>query len=248
LSKDLFKGDARRPSAVEVVVETMNRLLRERKLKAGDLIPSEKVLSESLAISRGSIREAMKILSAFGVVDIRRGDGTYVGTSPNAKLLDPLLFRLLVSDPELAELVELRFMVEVGIAKLLIEHAGDADIKRLSDLCDEMEAALSGAGRNREILLGKDLEFHTAMAAITGNKLVTTFYNFVIELYAPTMHPDVEGVVALHRKIIDAVAARDFPRAVEAVQAHAEFWRRTNTGDLAATRVDPTGEMKRRLE
>ena len=78
----LFNEKRNSGSAVDYMLDSFRKLLITRKLKPGDLIPSEGALAESLGISRGSIREGMKILSAFGIVDIRRGDGTYISAQP----------------------------------------------------------------------------------------------------------------------------------------------------------------------
>ena len=67
---ELFKKD-KRESAVDIVVNNIKQLLIERKLKPGDRLPSELEISEGMGVSRGSVREAMKILTAFGLVDIR---------------------------------------------------------------------------------------------------------------------------------------------------------------------------------
>lgn len=69
---ELFKKD-KRESAVDIVVNNIKQLLIERKLKPGDRLPSELEISEGMGVSRGSVREAMKILTAFGLVDIRVG-------------------------------------------------------------------------------------------------------------------------------------------------------------------------------
>lgn len=74
---NLFEA-SKRESAVDLVVNSIKQLLMERTLKPGDKLPSELEISEELRVSRGSVREAMKILSAFGLVDIRVGNGTYV--------------------------------------------------------------------------------------------------------------------------------------------------------------------------
>ena len=78
---NLFEA-SKRESAVDLVVNSIKQLLMERTLKPGDKLPSELEISEELRVSRGSVREAMKILSAFGLVDIRVGNGTYVCETP----------------------------------------------------------------------------------------------------------------------------------------------------------------------
>lgn len=69
----LFKTN-KRESAVDIVVNNIKQLLVEQKLKPGDRLPNELEISEGLGVSRGSVREAMKILSAFGLVDVKVGN------------------------------------------------------------------------------------------------------------------------------------------------------------------------------
>ena len=88
---ELFRAN-KRESAVDLVVNNIKQLLIEKKLKPGDRLPSELEISEGMNVSRGSVREAMKILSAFGLVDIKIGNGTYVCETPGNSLMDSLLF------------------------------------------------------------------------------------------------------------------------------------------------------------
>ena len=226
MNKDLIGRRDPRPSTVDTVIETIKSLLIDKKLKPGDLIPSESELASQLSISRGSIREAMKILSAFGVVDIKRGDGTYIATTGNKKLFDPLLFNLLVTASDIEELAELRVLVEVGIVRLIIKHADDRDL-------DELEVAYENLARNIEEnkddpdrLFKCDLAFHNVMGKITRNPLVQNVYGFVIQLFAPTMRAG-HGLEA-HRKLLEALRNRSIGAAVEAVEEHDEIWRTLN--------------------
>ena len=66
-----YEKASKRESAVDIVVNNIKQLLIDRRLKPGDKLPSELEISEGLGVSRGSVREAMKILSAFGLIDIR---------------------------------------------------------------------------------------------------------------------------------------------------------------------------------
>lgn len=230
-NQELFSRNTKPPSNVDTVVYTIKDLLIQRHLKPGDLIPSENELSQSLLISRGSIREAMKILAAFGVIEIRQGDGTYIATSINKKLFDPLLFSVLVSQSDLNELVELRVLIECGIVDLIIIHASDEEIGRLADAYKAMEEQERQRVTEVEALLANDLEYHRVMGQITKNKLVETVYGFVMELFAPTMRPG-HGLES-HRKIVDALLKRDPAAAKEAVREHDETWSALNLDERA---------------
>jgi DNA-binding FadR family transcriptional regulator len=233
---ELFPLRDRSSTAVETVVDTIRQLLIERKLRPGDLLPSENEIASSLAISRGSIREAMKILSAFGIVDIKRGDGTYVATSANKRIFDPVLFSLLVTESDLHELAELRLLVEEGVLGLVVEHGTDEDFAALLAICDVMEA-VSAEPKNEAAasarLLKLDSEFHNRLGEATRNKLVANVYSFVIELLSPTMKAG-QGL-GMHRRIVEALRCRDLGDALKALGEHDEIW---SGFDLHAGRED----------
>ena len=70
-------------SAVDLVINSIKNILLQKKILPGDLLPSELALAESLGVGRGSVREALKILDAFGIIEIIHGDGTYIATYAN---------------------------------------------------------------------------------------------------------------------------------------------------------------------
>ena len=118
---ELFRA-SKRESAVDVVVNNLKQLLMEGKLRPGDRLPNELEISEGMGVSRGSVREAMKILSAFGLIDIRVGNGTFVSETPGNKLMDSLLFSFFVNNPDIQNLYELRQIIEIDILELTLKH------------------------------------------------------------------------------------------------------------------------------
>ena len=118
---NLFQSN-KRESAVDIVVNNIKQLLIERKLKPGDRLPNELEISEGMGVSRGSVREAMKILSAFGLIDIRVGNGTYVCETPGNSLMDSLLFSFFVSNPDIENLYEFRHIFEIDVLELVLKH------------------------------------------------------------------------------------------------------------------------------
>ena len=237
MNKDLFAIEHDRKSAVDTVIDTVKTLLVNRKLKPGDMLPNENSLSESLRVSRGSIREAMKILSAFGIIEIKRGDGTYISTAANQRIFDPLLFNLLVANGEARELIELRYLVEVGIVELIIKNASAEDLQMLAEDYRELEAEINSSRVDVKVLSECDLNFHYTMASITKNKLVENIYRFIAEIFAPTMHGDY--ALEPHKMIMDALMKRDLSAAILAVRKHTEVWRALMERDTKAISDKP---------
>ena len=218
----LYTIDEERKSAVDIVIEKLKDLLIKGHIKPGDLLPNEHRLSDSLGVSRGSVREAMKILSAFGLVEIRRGDGTYISGEANRKSFDPLLFGLLLSAGGHEDLIALRRILEIGIVELIIEHASAEDLELLKAQYYELEREIT-AGDDIDTLSQTDLNFHYIMASISKNKMLESIYYFVAEMFAPTMSGDY--ALEPHRLIIEALEKRDFRLAKQAIEKHTAVWR-----------------------
>lgn len=222
---------ASRESATEVVIKSLKKLLITNVLRPGDKLPSEMEISQSLGVSRGSVREAMKILSAYGIVSIKRGDGTYIADKTDGIMFDPLLFRLIVNSNNINESKELREMIELGIIKLAIDNANENDIKLLEDINDYTVRLVNENSMSGDAIIETELMFHTALGKATGNKMVQTIYNFVMELYVPNIYKDISnerfGVEAVecHKPIVDAIKNRDFIAGEEAIKHSVDTWK-----------------------
>ncbi len=219
---DLFRIEEKRKSAVDIVVDRIKELLIEKKLKPGDMIPSEPVLATNLQVSRGSIREAMKILSAYGIVEVRRGAGTFISSSANQKNFDPLLFRILVSDPDYKSLIEIREMMERGIVDLIFRNADDEDLKRLDEAMNEFDTIESQDIVDRELGDSADIEYHRIMGEITHNKIVSNIYNFIIDMFSPTINSSYG--YRTHKAMHQAIMEKNYDEALEMVREHTGVW------------------------
>lgn len=85
-----------------------------------------------MGVSRGSVREAMKILTAFGLVDIRVGNGTYICDTPGTKLMDSLLFSFFIANPDTKNLYELRKALEIDVLQLILAHYDENEDDRIA--------------------------------------------------------------------------------------------------------------------
>ena len=146
--------------------ELMNYILQE-PVAIGKRIPNEFELAERFGVGRSTIREAVKGLVSKGILEVRRGSGTYViRTSPFDE--DPLGLSKLQDKYKLAlELFEVRLMLEPEIALQAAKNADEEDLKQLKQLCDETEQ-LYLSGKNH---IPKDIEFHTCIAKCSKNRV-----------------------------------------------------------------------------
>ncbi len=228
----MYAVNGKRLSSVEIVVEKIKELLIKQKLKPGDMIPSEMVLAENLQVSRSSVREAVKILSAYGILEIRRGSGTFISTASNKRLFDPHLFQILVQERDYHSLTQVRDLLEEGVVRLVVENASEEDLKVLEDAMQELLYELSKKDISREKANQYDLQYHQLLGKYSHNTIVENIYNFIIELFAPTINPIHEGVYEAHRNLHEALMERDAQKAVECVRFHTEIWIASHSFDF----------------
>ena len=206
--------------------ELMKYILQE-PIKTGEKIPNEFELAEKFGVGRSTIREAVKGLVSRGILEVRRGSGTYViNTNPLEN--DPLGFGKIEDKYELAlELFEVRLMIEPEIAALACKNASEEDLIHLKKLCDETEELYLG-GHNH---IQKDIEFHTYIARCSKNQ--------VVEILLPVIHTAVltfanvthrllrEETISSQRAITSAIMQRDSVGARCAMIMHLTYNRQT---------------------
>lgn len=229
VNSELFRAPQRK-TAVETVIGKIKELILTGQIKPGDRLPNELELSESLGASRGSVREALKILDAFGIIDIRRGDGTYIADSVNSKMFDHILFHIILSGVDKHSLMELRELMEIGIASIIIKRTGTDSIAPIRRAHSDMETLIQSGSADPQQLTQADLAFHQALADATGNDLIVKIYGFVLELFVPSIHATHtnkrHGLNAfrLHTQIVDALEGKDMEKAKAAILESIEDW------------------------
>ncbi|MEV1157075.1 FadR/GntR family transcriptional regulator [Micromonospora chokoriensis] len=198
------------PRRQEVATKIKEYILRNR-LKPGDLLPTEAELCDAVGASRSSVREAVKILSALDIVEVRHGHGTFVGRMSLAALVESLTFRGLLSGEEdhlvLGQVVDVRQTLEQGLAAQVIAVLDAEHRTALSALADEMED-LAAQGQT---FLEADRAFHLKLMEPLGNDLIlqlTEAFWQVQAIVAPTLRTEPEDLAITaqrHRAIVDAV-------------------------------------------
>ncbi len=191
----------------------MNYLL-SGELKPGDKLPTEHEFAQQLGVGRNSVREAIKMLSSIGVVEIKRGAGTFIAESMSSSILNPLILSLVFEQGASKELLELRFLLDTGVAELVIEKTSDQDIKRLEDANRKLhEEALAEQHENSHVLRDLDLNFHRLFYELAGNKLLDKIAQAIYTLFFASIEKTVEAdpVTAYenHQKVIDAMKQRN---------------------------------------
>lgn len=151
----------------EVVLDEIKRRIADGELQPGERLPSNQKLSEEFGVGVSSVREALRVLSATGVVRIEQGSGVFVSAQPPAP--DELRERFTSTEVvSLAHLMEARLIIEPEVAALAAERATPAQIKLIRELAERMDRYFR-AGRD---WMEADLGFHSALCQAAGNPVI----------------------------------------------------------------------------
>ena len=112
-----------RTTVVDEIVERLIGLIVDEGLKPGDQLIPERELMERLEVGRSSLREAIKTLCALGVLEIKRGTGTFVGYGDTSILTKPLAWGLFLNQTSIQQVIEARSVIEVALAGWAAERA-----------------------------------------------------------------------------------------------------------------------------
>lgn len=218
--------------ATEIVLQYIEQQLETGDLQVGMRLPGERGLAEQLSVSRGSVREALQVLAAMGVVRRSVGSGQDAGAiliaEPAAPLDAALRLHVATRAFPVAQVVEARVLLESWSVSQASSKcmAGDApldDVRRLLKLMDEPEIDV------REFLR-LDAELHVAITALSGNAVVGQMMASLrgsIETYVISAIPKIADWPTLidklrreHHAVVDAIARSDAAAATAAVTRH----------------------------
>jgi GntR family transcriptional repressor for pyruvate dehydrogenase complex len=204
------------------VVRHVRSLIERGALKPGDRLPAERVLAHEIGISRPSLRAGLRGLAAMGVVEARHGSGTYIAAGPPALTPEPLRLLAALHGVTRDQLFEARRLLEVGVAGLAAERATAEQVAVMADHVAGMFASLEAPQEH----LSHDVGFHRAVAAGAHNPAVAALIEMVSGLFFEQRRRDVEKAkdlresAELHRRIYQAIRARDAERARAAMSEH----------------------------
>jgi GntR family transcriptional repressor for pyruvate dehydrogenase complex len=220
---------ADRKTLVQRIISEFQELLVRGALLPGDRLPPEGELAGQFGVGRTSVREAMKVLAALGVVEVRRGDGTFVAKGNSFQLLNPLEFALILESGEARELLELRRIIDLACCDLVVQRATAEDLARLSALAEEHRGLVS-AGASPKVIGAKDVEFHRAFLESTQNrpliKVGRTIWALFVRSILEAQDPRTvtRTSVQHHTDLVRALRARDAEKARRIVESHLAIW------------------------
>jgi GntR family transcriptional regulator, transcriptional repressor for pyruvate dehydrogenase complex len=205
------------------VVDHVRREIEAGRLGPGDRLPPERELAQQMGVSRPSLRSGLRTLTAMGIIHARRGAGTFIVEGPPHLGKAPLQFMAALHGFTLDQMYEARRMLEVGAAALAAARATGDQLVAMADEITGMYAALE----DPQAFLRHDLGFHRAVAAGSGNPIVATIIETLVEIIWEAGRVNMQGFslresADTHRRIYDAIRARTPERARREMTAHLE--------------------------
>jgi GntR family transcriptional repressor for pyruvate dehydrogenase complex len=215
-------------------ITKLRGMIQSGDLPPGARLPPENQLAIQMGISRSGVREAVKVLESARVLDVRRGDGTYVTSLAPKLLLEGVGFAVeLLQGETLLEVMEVRRLLEPAATGLAARRVSDAQLEELAAALQDMRDAAS----DPEALLRADVAFHRIVIASTGNETLTSLLDGLSSQTARAriwrglvLGNVTQATIDEHRAIYDALRARDPFLAQSAALLHvntSEAWLRT---------------------
>jgi DNA-binding FadR family transcriptional regulator len=216
----------------EQVLHALVESIVTEKYAAGDSLPSEAELCEVYHVSRSSVREALRVLSEKGLIEVRHGLGTRVNPPERWDFMDPLVLSARRRNDAMGfiigDLHEARTIVESEIASLAAQRATSEDRKRMNDSLERMRQSSGDPVAFSEEVYS----FHHAMIEAAGNRVLLRMAASIRELLLYTIQltatlPDAfTATLDEHQAIYHAICASDAGAAGRAMREHLERARR----------------------
>ncbi len=221
--RDTFEPVKRTKVYAEVAAQ-IHRLIEDGRLRPGDRLPPERDLAEMFAVSRTSVRDAIRVLEMRGLVEPRHGEGTIVRQVPIDAIVAPLADAIAASRDLTADLFDMRKMLEPPLARAAAVRATPKDLEALKEIIARQ------AERNRagEVAIAEDTAFHYRIASAAKNQVVMRVMDVVMDLLRESRARSLQGreradrSLAGHRRILSAIQDQDPDQASEAMRAHIE--------------------------
>jgi DNA-binding FadR family transcriptional regulator len=239
-------GTIKVPKSCDVLADRLQKQILSGAYPPGSSLPTEREMVAGTGLSRGSVREALRILEAQGLVETKAGryGGSVVSRPTDALLASHINLFAKGRSVSLSSLVEARQALEPMVAYLAAHNRTDEDIKALKLISARLdEAALSDVPR----FLEENANWHSAIAVASHNDLLRAFTGSISGLMLEASRienfasPDVRTLVSqAHRRILEAIEAQDADAArrraerdVQAYATHLEAAAKASGRDMA---------------
>lgn len=223
-NKTSFGESMVRSSVALQLLERIKSALIRGDLQPGDYLPSETELTNSLGIGKSSVREAIKMLQAIGIVEVKRGQGTMIRREPGTPLVDPMAFSMILARGMTRDVLEFRLMFEPAYTLQAMNSATENDHQRIQQSIDAMEEAIQSGAQTSQ----HDIAFHRAILHSTHNPMTIRVGETLLQLIEAALETSMrslpETALKDHKAIYKAFKAGDSAGVQAAIATSSKSW------------------------
>lgn len=227
-----FNSQLGQPLSEQIAAHLRNMIFEQHRFNPGDRMPDERSLAKEIGVSRTSLREAIKILVANGVLVIRRGVGTFVSETPG-KQEDPFGFAFEEDKKQLlSDWYQARLIIESEAMELVAQNATDDELQMLEDLAQrqsDLIDTLTDDANSFYAFMSADREFHNALAAATHSTVMVrilpalfewVYFGAAVGVYTRLSFQLWKNAKESHKNIVEFLKKRDGKGANLAMRYH----------------------------
>lgn len=217
-------------NVVDKIIAELTGAFASGRFSAGEKLPNEFELTKELGVSRNSLREAIKILSALGVVEIRRGEGTYICSEPKPSIFDSFAYSILLERSNSEEIVELRQILDEDVLVMAVQKCTQEQIEWLKANIAEMEQHFETGDLSKAAQT--DYDFHIYLAECIQNRFLVRIVKGVYAFFKSSIEKNIRteelfaDAVSHHQEIVECLEKRDPAMVHEVVQHSLSSWRK----------------------
>lgn len=228
-------------SAVDILIDRLTQAIIDGTFKAGERIPTEPELASVFGVGRNTVREAIRTLASYGVLEVRRPNGTFVCDEFKAQGINPMIYGLILQkDGAYNELIDLRKVVENGVLLLLTEKGLTMQQKEtLCGILENFDRALEEEDCRK--ILEADIQFHSCLSEFTNNKLIVLVNDMIAKLTYASRLKTIEKIMQegngqylmhTHHNLIEQLDSKDIGKLYQAIQDSYIYWKDIYKEDL----------------
>lgn len=208
-------------SQVEATQDKILKYIKDNGYEYNSVLPKEEELSKELGVSRVVMREAISGLRTLGFIETKRKKGTIFVQPKVFGMLRYVIMSGLLDRESIKDLYELRLMLEIGMADLAVQNRTDEQLDALMDIVEKEEKS-----ENANELKEYDIQFHTILYKMTGNKSLEYFQHLLHQLFAlytPKPNDWLKNEMVTHRTLVSILRQGDVELFRSAMRIHLEI-------------------------
>ena len=211
-------------SLVDKVEMNLIDLFIKHQLKPGDAIPREVELASAMGVSRTVIRESLTRLKTMGLIESKKHTGTVIKSPDLSEILQKSMIPKILDESTLRDVFEMRLVIEVGMADLVVDRATDQDIEELKAIVKHENSPAS------DTLFDVDYEisFHGKLYEITGNTTLKSFQNMLLPVFNYAYSSGLINKMfetkhyVSHKELVEILELRDAAKFRKGMRRHLE--------------------------